>query len=59
VPTEKLDPEVAAEQLRTARDRKANSDETFAIRERLVAQARVQLRLSGQRKPMGGTPQAQ
>jgi F-type H+-transporting ATPase subunit epsilon len=53
VPIEKLDAEVAAEQLRTARDRKANSEETLVIRERLVAQARAQLRLAGQRKPSG------
>jgi F-type H+-transporting ATPase subunit epsilon len=53
VPTEKLDAEVAAEQLRTARDRKANSEESLAIRDRLVSQARAQLRMAGQRKPSG------
>jgi F-type H+-transporting ATPase subunit epsilon len=53
VPIEKLDREVAAEQLRTARDRKANSDETFAVRERLVAQARAQMRLAGEHKSSG------
>ena len=53
VAAEKLDAEVAAEQLRTARDRKANSEETLAIRDRLVAQARAQLRIAGHRKPSG------
>ena len=53
VPADRLDAEVAGEQLRTARDRKANSEETLAIRERLVAQARAQLRMAGQRKSGG------
>jgi F-type H+-transporting ATPase subunit epsilon len=53
VPAEKLDAEVVGEQLRTARDRKANSEETLAIRERLMTQARAQLRMAGQRKPSG------
>jgi F-type H+-transporting ATPase subunit epsilon len=46
VPIEKLDAEVAGEQLQQARSRKANSDELLAMRDRLIAQARAQRRLA-------------
>lgn len=49
VPAHKLDREVAAEQLRAAQARKANSPETFAIRDRLVAQSRAQLHLASRK----------
>ncbi len=49
-PVEEIDPEAAAEQLASARQRQANSDETFRIRERLQAQSRAQLRLSQKKK---------
>jgi F-type H+-transporting ATPase subunit epsilon len=44
LPVDCLDREVAAEQLRTAIGRKAAGAEELAIRERLIAQARGQLR---------------
>jgi F-type H+-transporting ATPase subunit epsilon len=47
VPVERLDAEMAAEQLAAARARKPTTPESFAIRDRLVAQARAQLRLAG------------
>jgi F-type H+-transporting ATPase subunit epsilon len=46
LPAEELDAEVAAEQLASARTRPANSEETLAIRDRAVAQARGQLRVA-------------
>lgn len=46
VTAEKLDPLVAAEQLSSARHRKANTDELLAIRDRLEMQARAQLRVA-------------
>jgi F-type H+-transporting ATPase subunit epsilon len=42
-----IDPAVAAEQLAEARNRKANSDELLAIRDRVEQQARAQLRVAG------------
>ncbi len=50
IPVEEIDPEVAAKQLTSARGRAANSDETFAVRDRLQAQSRAQLRISSQKK---------
>jgi F-type H+-transporting ATPase subunit epsilon len=47
VPAASIDPAVAAEQLAEARNRKANSDELLAIRDRLEQQARAQLRVAG------------
>ncbi len=44
IPSEKLDSHVAAEQLKSAQSRKANTGELLAIRERAVAQARAQIR---------------
>jgi F-type H+-transporting ATPase subunit epsilon len=55
IPVEQLDAEIAAEQLRTARARSANSEETLAIRERHVAQSRAQLRLARSR-PRASAP---
>jgi F-type H+-transporting ATPase subunit epsilon len=47
VPAASIDPAVAAEQLAEARNRKANSDELLAIRDRIEQQARAQLRVAG------------
>ena len=55
IPAAKIDREVAAEQLRTALVRPANTPETLAIRDRLVTQARAQLRLAGQSGTSVGT----
>jgi F-type H+-transporting ATPase subunit epsilon len=41
-----LDPAVAREQLRTAGARKANTDELLAIRDRIIAQSRAQIRIA-------------
>jgi F-type H+-transporting ATPase subunit epsilon len=49
IPVEQLDPEIAAEQLRTVRAKPANSEETLAIRERQIMQSRAQLRLARNR----------
>jgi F-type H+-transporting ATPase subunit epsilon len=46
IPFNKLDPEVAAEQLAAARARPANSEEQLAIRERLEQQARAMLHVA-------------
>jgi F-type H+-transporting ATPase subunit epsilon len=46
VTADKLDPLVAAEQLSSARQRKAHTDELLAIRDRLELQARAQLRVA-------------
>jgi F-type H+-transporting ATPase subunit epsilon len=46
VPSDQLDPQVAADQLAAARTRKANSDELLTIRDRLESQARAQLRVA-------------
>lgn len=51
VPAEKLDAAVAAEQLSAARRRPANSAELLAIRDRLEAQARAQLRITRRKRP--------
>lgn len=45
----KIDAEVAREQLRTAQARKANSEELLAIRDRLIAQSRAQIRMAERR----------
>jgi F-type H+-transporting ATPase subunit epsilon len=47
VPAAEVDPQVAAEHLAEARMRTANSDELFAVRDRLEQQARAQLRVAG------------
>ena len=47
VPAADLDSEVAQQQLETARARPANSDELMATRDRMVQQARGQLRVAG------------
>jgi len=44
VPAKNLDPAAAEAQLQTALQRPANTPELFAIRDRLVAQARAQIR---------------
>lgn len=46
VPAESLDATVASEQLRTASSRRAAGSEELAIRERLISQARGQLRVA-------------
>ena len=46
---EKLDAAVAAEQLSTARTKPSNTPELMAIRDRLVAQSRAQLRMANKR----------
>jgi len=46
VPAAELDAEVAAEQLQSARARKAAGDDAIAIRERIVDQARAQVRVA-------------
>ena len=43
---EEIDAEVAADQLETARAKKADSPELMEIRDRTVAQARAQLRMA-------------
>ena len=50
IPAEKLDADVAEEQLRAAAKRPANTPELLDIRERAVAQARAQIRLAGKAK---------
>jgi F-type H+-transporting ATPase subunit epsilon len=50
VPAAEVDPQVAAEHLAEARKRTANSDELFAVRDRLEQQARAQLRVAGHAK---------
>jgi F-type H+-transporting ATPase subunit epsilon len=47
LPVERLDAEAARRQLQEAQQRPSNSPELMAIRDRLVAQARAQLRLAG------------
>lgn len=46
VPAAAIDAAVAQEHLNQARGRKANSDESLAVRDRLEAQARGQLRVA-------------
>jgi F-type H+-transporting ATPase subunit epsilon len=46
LPAEALDAQVAADQLAAARNRKANTDELLAIRDRIESQARAQLRVA-------------
>jgi F-type H+-transporting ATPase subunit epsilon len=46
VPAEALDAQVAADQLAAARNRKSNTDELLAIRDRMESQARAQLRVA-------------
>jgi F-type H+-transporting ATPase subunit epsilon len=53
IPATQLDAAVAEEQLRAAVARKAHSPELMEIRQRLVAQARAQLRIARR-----GTPHA-
>jgi len=53
IPAERLDAAAAAEMLRTAQARPANSPELMAIRDRQVAQARAQQRVAA-----GGTRRA-
>ncbi len=50
VPADVLDAAVAAEQLRTAIARQAAGPEELAIRERLISQARGQLRVASQNR---------
>lgn len=53
IPAESLDPQVAAEQLESARQRPANSPELLEIRDRLVKQARAQLHVAGKKAASG------
>jgi F-type H+-transporting ATPase subunit epsilon len=46
VPADKLDAAAAEELLRTAQARKADGEEALAIRQRLILQARGQLRVT-------------
>ncbi|MCH7729515.1 MAG: ATP synthase F1 subunit epsilon [Planctomycetes bacterium] len=46
VPADQVDAQVAREQLESARSRPANTPELLEIRERIVAQARAQLRVA-------------
>ena len=46
IPAESLDPQIAADQLASARSRKADTDELLAIRDRQESQARAQLRIA-------------
>ena len=46
LPADQLDPQVAADQLASARTRKANTDELLTIRDRIESQARAQLRIA-------------
>lgn len=50
VPADGIDPQAASSQLEAARSQPANSDERLAIRERLVAQARAQIRVAQRAK---------
>ena len=54
MPASALDPAVAAEQLATARQRPSNTPELMEIRDRLVTQARAQLRVAGHKTTSGG-----
>jgi F-type H+-transporting ATPase subunit epsilon len=47
VPAEKIDPQVAAQQLAAARNQRAASSEEFVARDRAESQARAQLRIAG------------
>jgi F-type H+-transporting ATPase subunit epsilon len=47
VSTEQLDVQVARDQLDSALKRKADNDESLAIRDRLILQARAQIRMAG------------
>lgn len=53
IPAAALDPEVAAELLTTARQRVANTPELMQIRDRLVQQARAQLRVAKRKSSTG------
>ncbi|MCI0491734.1 MAG: ATP synthase F1 subunit epsilon [Planctomycetes bacterium] len=46
IPAARIDASAAAEQLRSSQDRKAAGEEQLAIRERLLSQARGQLRVA-------------
>ena len=46
IPAAEVDAEVASEQLSSARRRRASGDDEIAIRDRLVAQARGQIRVA-------------
>jgi F-type H+-transporting ATPase subunit epsilon len=46
IPAERLDSQSAEAQLKTARERKANTPELLAIRDRAQLQARAQLRMA-------------
>ena len=50
VAAESLDPQVAAERLRAARQKKATSEEELALREKLEQQARAELRVAERAK---------
>jgi F-type H+-transporting ATPase subunit epsilon len=54
LPAAQLDAEVAAQQLAAARNRKANTPELHAIRDRAQAQARAQLRIARGGQGAGG-----
>lgn len=54
IPAAALDPEVAAELLTTSRQRVANTPELMQIRDRMVQQARAQLRVAGRKSSAGG-----
>ncbi|MEX1223598.1 MAG: ATP synthase F1 subunit epsilon [Pirellulales bacterium] len=46
IPADKIDADVAREQLSEAQSRKANTDELLEIRDRLIKQARAQIRIA-------------
>jgi len=46
IPAGDIDPGVAREQLNEAQSRKANTDELLEIRDRLISQARAQIRVA-------------
>ena len=50
IPADKIDAEVAEEQLSTARSREANTPELMAIRDRAVLQSRAQIRIARRAK---------
>ena len=46
IPAAEIDAEMASEQLSSARRRRASGDDEIAIRDRLIAQARGQIRVA-------------
>ena len=50
IPSDELDEDAAAEQLKTAQGTSAHGDESMALRDRVIAQARGRLRVARRSK---------